>query len=291
MGQEEVVSHLCKLLKVQEKSRLCMKAQRGVLSRPSWKRRRLDIADAPSISLRTALANHHLSRTSRLSLIVIIANSSWQYYSSKWMPRPWTKDDLYFLREEGDGEENLQIYAHRPHLGTVFEVADPTDTATGRQHHHPKILALGIMLLEIELGLDLHHEWKTKDLRANGEPTNNTDYITALDILADDMRWSKRETIPAVKKAIRTCLEDDFEDCINTEDEREAVQKKVIVPLESIWNVVSSENLGDITYARLNPMEPKAPFTMSKSFVKRVRRASTCEYDTTQPAEVMISPR
>jgi len=124
IGYGEEISDLCYLL-FREKARLCMRAERGALSHPIWKRRKLEIADAPSVSLRNALSDYKLSRTSRLSLSIIIANSVRQFYTSKWMLRPWTKDDLYFLREADHCEDDMQIYAHKPHLATVFEPADP----------------------------------------------------------------------------------------------------------------------------------------------------------------------
>jgi hypothetical protein len=265
-----------------------MRAERGALSHPTWKRRKLEIADAPSVSLRNALSSYKISRTSRLSLSIIIANSIRQFYTSKWMPRPWTKDDLYFLREADDCEDDMQIYAHRPHLATVFEPADPTDGMTGKQHRHPKILALGIILLEVELGINLEDEWKPKDLKANAEPTSNTDYVTALDILADESRWLRRETIPIVKKVIQWCLEDELGECTTALDECDAIHRRVVGPLEDIWNIVATEKLSELDVARLNPMKPKSVPSLQHKFVKRANRACARESIPLQPLRTSV---
>lgn len=108
------------------------------------------------------------------------------------------------------------------------------------------------------MGINLEDEWKPKDLRANAEPTSNSDYITALDILADESRWLRRETITTVKKVIQWCLEDELREWATALDECDAIHRRVVGPLEDIWNIVVTETLSELDVARLNPMKPKS---------------------------------
>ena len=258
------IDDLCYFLRNEAKSRLCMNVEEGIVSQTKWQRRKLDIADAPSISLKEALPAHYLARTARLALIIVIANSYWQFYTSKWMRRPWTKDDLYFFLEYDEDDNNeCQIFAQRPYFSTFFESSNAIDRTTGRQHSRPKILALGIILLEVELGLSLQDEWQRKDLKANGDPTSNTDYCTALDLVIDQSRWKKRDTFPLVRKAIKVCIEDDFGECETVEEERDAIYKKVVAPLEHLWPDVTDQKLADLASTRDNPMRRRSDISFT----------------------------
>ena len=175
------------------------------------------------------------------------------------MPRPWSAEDLFFLRECNDSGEEWRVYAQRPHLMTLFEPLGQPTIISGRQHGRPKILALGIILLEIELGLILKDEWKSKNLRHNGQPTSNTDYCTALDLLADNPRWSSKETFPNVKDAIESCIEDRFQKCCTSTEERDAIYEKVVAPIEGIWKIVTKEPLEKLHCSELEAIEPNSP--------------------------------
>lgn len=175
------------------------------------------------------------------------------------MLRPWTKEDVHFLPEDLGNDEIWSRFAHRPHLSTCFDDSPGNNKSTfGRQHQHPKILALGIMLLEVELGLDLQVKWNSDDLRADGSPTCNTDYTTALGLLREKTLWADKETFPALKKAITLCVEGtEFENCTTPNEERDVLYQSVVRPLEDTWKITSNEGLEDLELALLKPMIPK----------------------------------
>lgn len=259
-----------------------MEVHKGLLSHSAPERRKVALVDAPGVSLRTALSTNNISRNTRLALILIVASSFGQFYVSNWMRQPWTHDSIYFLQEYGHDDDEQQIHAQRPHLSTFFDPADEIYNPFGRLHKRPNILALGILMLEIELGLDLQNERKAKDLKPNGDPTSNTDLFTALDILADKPRWDKRRRFPVVKDVIETCLEDRFNQCSNQTEERDAIYKKVIAPLERTWEVVTRIPLEDLDTAyppSLNAMEPKS--TLSSNNSKRPVRDLHARHLTT----------
>lgn len=260
------VSDFCQLLRNQEKARLCLKAYEGCLGHPIWKRRKRLIADTASISLKTALYRYNFLPSSRVILMVIIAHSYSQFYTTKWMPRPWTKDDLHFLSEEDDFTKTWQLYPHRPHLSTSFESEIPLKQYPPIAHRHPKILALGIMLLEVELGLDLQAKWKPKYSKRNGTPTINIDYLTAMDLLTEDTLWSDQDTMAPVKEVIESCLQLELEGNYTVSDELKFMHEKVIAPLEHLWHDTRAGSLSELDVARIQPMQPKlAPSPIASS--------------------------
>jgi hypothetical protein len=125
-------------------------------------------------------------------LAYVLAKSVWQYYNSEWMNTVWTKNKIFFM-EAGD-EENSSYFC-KPYIAAEFGKTDRDVSEsfkfTGVMHRFPRVLALGIMLLEIgtgQSGQEEPHEWnartvneqwrKAKKLLENAEFEADCDYPT-----------------------------------------------------------------------------------------------------------------
>ncbi|KAI9928446.1 hypothetical protein MW887_002491 [Aspergillus wentii] len=88
--------------------------------------------------------------------------------------------------------------------GTTEVVEDNAISMITRLHRHPKILALGILLIEIELGTRIEQLRSRDYLNSDGNPNINTDYSTAVDLLNNKQIWDRLETSSKLKGIIRS---------------------------------------------------------------------------------------
>ncbi|RYC64980.1 hypothetical protein CHU98_g1180 [Xylaria longipes] len=113
--------------------------------------------DKPSIPLDKVVKLDHGTFTlkKRLVLSFLLAKATWQYYESNWMAREWNKNTVHFMFESRRHESG--IFVDEPFLHTdfllKFMAADGSEDGQGAGakmiHKFPKILALGIMLIEM----------------------------------------------------------------------------------------------------------------------------------------------
>ena len=135
----------------------------------------------------------------------------------------------------------------------------------GRSHKCPKILALGILLLEIELDIKIEMKRQSKYLRPDGQPNLNTDYSTAMDLFENEKLWRDRSTLAHHRAVIGYCLKPaNFRGCTNTHEEREALYKHVVVPLETTvktaWPDLDEKTIDPIVVSdKLQITNPKLP--------------------------------
>ncbi|RWA11934.1 hypothetical protein EKO27_g3171 [Xylaria grammica] len=222
----------CGLIRRRERGRLVLSAasdglvyERAELNLEQLKR--LFLLKASSVSLATVLEKRKLHGDVQLKLLLsyLLAKAVWQFYDSDWMASNWSKDRIHFMRERLNGSSKpheVITLIHKPYFATELS---PSSTRSSRvsqsecsteedvmqrfpsaTHFHPKILALGIMLLEIELGegIELHQLEESLD----DEPIENDDHFTAGKIILSPM-WEKRNVYQAVKEMIEICLKPD----------------------------------------------------------------------------------
>ncbi|KAK2596355.1 hypothetical protein N8I77_013249 [Diaporthe amygdali] len=160
--------------------------------------------DTPSISLKdiVRLPREHFTEKKRFVLSYLLARAVWQYYDSDWMIRGWTKDAVHFMYETRDDESGL--FVDEPFLHTVSFTSGGNDDSdvTKQVHKFPKMLALGIMLIEINLGIRIEDE-RTPKSYVDGKLTANADAIIAEDISNNKKRL--REYPGHLTSAIRFC--------------------------------------------------------------------------------------
>ena len=104
------------------------------------------------------------------------------------------------------------IFINEPFLSARFdrqETAQEKDDEF-RSHLLPKILALGIIFLDVELGIDIKDYRMPEDLGPGGEPAVNADHIAATEVFRET-EWDERETFSVFRDVIGACLiPDDF---------------------------------------------------------------------------------
>lgn len=166
-------------------------------------------------------------------LSVILANSLLHFCESPWLSKTWSKDHiLFFSSSTGSGPDIL-----RPYLSTTFQESDDLHMEADelyRVHPNASVLALGIMLLEIELDTPIERERSDEDFDEEGLPTVNTDHFAALRLfegISDDLYLNSRQAIAA-------CLNCDFYDedtmqpSLDDYKFRQAVHNIIVRPLE-----------------------------------------------------------
>ena len=228
--------------------KICVKLDRSIRTR--------SVVDGAAMPLRSALHAFQISPQRRLALSIVFTNSVVQFYTSKWMLGPWSRNDLFFLNDHCDIEHQYHYFSHQILLSANQAFTKESIEACGLIHKHPKILALGIILLELELGLVLEDNWAEKDL-IDGQPTPQTDFVTAIDLLEDEKKWRQVERYMAVKHLIQVCIRgEDFKHCQNEYAERGLLYQKIVVPLEHIWQVTNNEPRVD--FSNLEAIHPHA---------------------------------
>ena len=201
-------------------------------------RHSLDIEE-PSASLAALLDGHRkFTLKEKRVLAVILAHSVLHFCESPWMSRQWNKNHVSFFKFSKQGDFNLE----KPWLSPDFAnscVPEDVDELN-RIHPNPSVLALGILLLEIELGDSLESFRETSDLSIEGFEDCNTSFFTAHHV------WEKRldNVYWGYKAAVQACLNCDFfetEDgnplSLENEDFHEAVYTHIVRPLEEeLWS-------------------------------------------------------
>lgn len=178
-------------------------------------------------------------------LAVVIAHAVLNFCESPWLDEDWDKRHISFYgHPTGNGGPDFT----RPYLSTNFRdlTQAPKDQSVSfALHRSPAILALGILLLEIELCEPIESHWVEEDLD-NGQPNSNTNLIAAERLLEQ----SVDEIYESYRMAIEACLNCDFAlllDDMSLENEsfRRQVYEKIVVPLEEElwhgWNLTADQ--------------------------------------------------
>lgn len=232
----------------QATSKPCVLLRNDRLFQAKLLRREQSIDSQPTIKLKDLLDGGHLTagaQSIQLSdkriLAVILAHCLLQFAESPWMSKEWNSENIFFLYQP---EDDRLPDIHRLYISTQFGTAQPQhnegtlsrDASTAGQHaffRHPSIIALGILLLEIETGRTIQPEKEDCDPET-GHPNINTAWTTAGKMLkSPEIRGSVYQDFRSV---IEACLEPKkflpegkgFNDL----NFREKVYKNIVEPLE-----------------------------------------------------------
>lgn len=191
----------------------------------------------PSIPLSdiVKLPRELFTEKKRVVLSYLLARAVWQYYDSDWMIRGWTKEAVHFMYEKRRDESGL--FVDEPFLHAEPSIGSDSDDRTAARpcHQFPKILALGIMLIEINLGIKIEDE-RTAEICVDDKPMVNADAIIA-DRLSNDRKWLKEHS-PYLTDAVRFCMNPSkvahkhIEE--KAQEEREHLYKHVVTPLRTL---------------------------------------------------------
>ncbi|RSL85898.1 hypothetical protein CDV31_016489 [Fusarium ambrosium] len=213
-GDEDVKLHIdgpthiadfCERISTREQYQLSLKVSGKQLHFVEWcEGARSWVPNTPSVSLSTILRNHKLSQKMKYLLSYLLAKSVWQFYSTDWMGKEWTKESIHFMFERRQGAKNAGVYLNEPFISARFDPDGSNNDAEFRPHKFPKIKALGIVLLEIELGTVIEDHYEEECYAPDGELNADADLYAALKLFDDPDRLE--DTFPLLKTVIGDCL-------------------------------------------------------------------------------------
>ncbi|KAF4976943.1 hypothetical protein FDECE_18415 [Fusarium decemcellulare] len=206
----------------------------------------------PSVSLATVLASASLDKDSQKKLLLsyLLAKASCDLYDSNWMTDAWSKHEVQFMRQRREKLQNDVLLNHQPFLSSKFEHdMSPVEfnssstveapTRPSRQTHiFPKILALGIVLLEVELGESIENHYPEEFCHMDGRPRENATHMAAGVVINSD-DWKNRKNIyEPVKRAIEICVKPDTGQLgTNPAYVREQLYRSVVAPLGQLFSM------------------------------------------------------
>ncbi|KAL3446680.1 hypothetical protein BJX65DRAFT_308849 [Aspergillus insuetus] len=145
----------------------------------------------------------------------------------------------------------------------------------GRIHQFPKILALAILLIEIERGSPIAKYWIPEFFGEDEQPNTNTYYCTAAHLLesCDQQRkWDEQETFSEHKSIIRACLDRDIFDMAESDifSQRVALYTYVVRPLEMLYQkawIDSEAKILPLLYWKTIPTDTGETSTATKGYL------------------------
>ncbi|QSZ30702.1 hypothetical protein DSL72_000260 [Monilinia vaccinii-corymbosi] len=183
---------------------------------------------AEAESLQAVLAKSmKLPLVTKRRLAVVFAHSLLQLHEIYWENKEWNKNHIFFFYDIS-GDLDFQ----RPYLSTVPDLAideKQTPLNLNRFHRNPSILALGLLLIEIDTGR-LIETFRTEVEKQ--EVNTNTDWLVANRVVK-----TLADCSLGYRDAIQSCLDTPWVPAgqrVNLEDvgTRAGVYQDIIKPLE-----------------------------------------------------------
>lgn len=243
----------CSLLSLEANLRIRFAIQDGKLQRSGFDSLQQIVEDVPGISLASILdpEHYHLTAKMKLALAYILAHSVWQFYDSDWMKTGWTSETIQFMKDCGSNSagEHGKLFAWKPYLSVRFDEEDPGtgefSEIDGEIHRYPRIRALGIMLVEIGIGLALHRIKEERPAPSLAAKINGN-FLLALQYSKDSRFWRDFD-YPHYLEAVSHCLNPgtfaspacvrgagDEDEAKGLKQRRDILYDKVVFPLEKL---------------------------------------------------------
>lgn len=243
------VGEFCELIGYETSARLCLTIQGGQLHRyPEGRHPECFVANAPSVSLAQVLRGYHLTPKMKAGLAYILALSVWHFYDSKWMNTLWTSQTIEFLwhYKYRHGKDKANLFATKPCFSVRFGESDrdacETTSTKGLIHRYPRVLMLGVMLVEIGKGEECSELKNIEDSRGQALSFNEA-YWWAHGHSEDDAAWPNFD-YSTYRRAVKNCLDLHIFAPLSTvhpnnpadgaRERRETLFKKVVLPLEQL---------------------------------------------------------
>ncbi|KAF5674770.1 serine threonine kinase [Fusarium circinatum] len=177
----------CKHISSRSQAQLLLSAQNGELLMRDYRDiSRNWITSQQAVPLADLLDEPKAKFTEKMKavLALLLAKATAQFYESDLIGQGFTKDNIQFLFEERDRIEG--VYVNEPMLLLRFNEDDTNKSEsqveimpTAMIHKMPKILALGLLLLELETRTSMKSYRDDPDLCPPGAININTDYRIA----------------------------------------------------------------------------------------------------------------
>ena len=206
-GGYESIDNLCTLLSSRCDSLLCLKVARDrllVLREVTQlvSNHTIQHEASPGLRLGQVLDRFGMRYGMRPVLAYILAKAVWYYYDSDWMSMGMTQDSVYFM---GETKQDDVAYFCKPYLTLPpggSQHAEYRHTI-GMLHRYPRVLALGIMLVEIatgrRLGIEGHPDhWDTRTVNQ---------HLVKLQEQVKDGEFHQDCRFPRYRDAVKKCLD------------------------------------------------------------------------------------
>lgn len=175
-----------------------------------------------------------LSPQERYDLSITLTSSLLQLSHTPWLPETWNKADIIFFRaKDGTALTRIAVDVRHPYLTREHRRTTTTvRRSSGELNDSSKVVALGIMLLEICYGLPIEKLLRPEDLGPNN-------CATEISHLHAARRWlmgkeGNGEFSFAFVKAISYCLQCFMNPLANLSDQAfsTTIKEHVLAPLE-----------------------------------------------------------
>ncbi|KAM7210130.1 hypothetical protein V8F06_014486 [Rhypophila decipiens] len=207
---DERIDTLCTVISSRCGSLLCLQAYRDQLR---VLREANDVVSghniqhdaSPGLHLGQVLGRFNMRHGMRPVLAYILAKAVWYYYDSEWMSMAVTKNSVYFMGETLDDDV---AYFCKPYLSAQLPPDGSSPTVECRQvigmiHRYPRVLALGIMLVEIATGQPFEVEGHPD----HWEPKTTNQQLLSLQKHLNTGQSHEDCRFPRYRAAVSKCLD------------------------------------------------------------------------------------
>ncbi|KAF0321482.1 hypothetical protein GQ607_011302 [Colletotrichum asianum] len=168
-------------------------------------------------------------------LALTLVSSVLQLGETPWLIHSWSRQRIAFLRLEDGSQSSVDI--KHPYLACQYDSdtvvpQHEAQTAALRLRNRRTILALAIMLLELNFGTPIENIRTESEMGPDGQPHEQTDFLTA-------QRWflqkeSKGQLTKGFKSAIWHCLQFSTHYAASFDNDSfvQTIQEKVLEPIE-----------------------------------------------------------
>ncbi|KAK1511975.1 hypothetical protein CTAM01_00905 [Colletotrichum tamarilloi] len=165
-------------------------------------------------------------------LAITLVSSLLQLGETTWLHQAWNGENIAFIRSHQ--EDNLTIDIKHPYLTCLYTSDTPASAAAPYEPSPDRknMLALAVMLLEMNCGKPIVDLRQPEDLGPNGEVNVGTDLSTARRWLDTQVRLGNLSN--GFTSAITYCLQSYLDPTASLEDNHflQSVQNRVLEPLE-----------------------------------------------------------
>lgn len=255
----------CKLVRKQTLSYPVLRGTKGSLTKERDNPQSIMVVNEPSVSLGNLLDGKRLKNDDalRVKLSYLVAKAVWQFYDSHWMSEAWSKDTIHFMKEENIIDQSILVYLQRPFISAKVgpgkqDPCTPCSSKSGTDgkpvpaclHSYPKILSLGIILLEILRGEGIDRFRMMQRFRdSEGNLHKDADLVIAGLLIKSEKKGKpgKDKYISNIrdllKEVIDFCIKPDVEKLGRDPKEvRANLRTHVVAPLYQLYSKSCPEN-------------------------------------------------
>ncbi|KAM6513155.1 hypothetical protein FALCPG4_015620 [Fusarium falciforme] len=212
----------CEIFQDGDVTRACLRLQDDDLLWLDPEPAKHQASPGKGVSLSDVLNQYTLNVQEKLALAHTIALAFWQFYDSPLMHRVWSSDTIW-LMPEPDYQDNSQQIPLKSYVSFHPDATDPEPDALEfierleirrLLHRCPRILSLGILLLEIGLGKPFGHYESPSSVHQTRQKQLNSRFSIASKYLRtlEKSTWEENSTREHLRykkvftKAVGKCL-------------------------------------------------------------------------------------